>query len=43
MLEANKWVLEVYPYYAIIFEVILPIITFIGVMIKTSKLNLAGK
>lgn len=37
MLETSKWVVDVYPYYAFIFEVILPIITFIGVKIKKSK------
>lgn len=38
MLETSKWVVNVYPYYAIIFELILPIITFIAMKIRKSQL-----
>lgn len=34
IIETVNWVKEVYPYYAAIFQVILPIITFIGIKIK---------
>lgn len=39
MLETSKWVVDVYPYYAIIFELILAIITFIAMKIRKSQLN----
>lgn len=34
VMETSKWIMEVWPYYSLLFHVILPIIIFVGVEVK---------